>query len=152
MSIRRKNYNLVTDSSKIIKVLNKMNIMRNIDGHLVELYLADLGRNYTVEEIKLMKKTLENEMIAKNGRQSVFMGLMSLLVALVAIFIGASINATSEESIKIGLTGIAFVLCISLYTLIIFYFFTNDNSLSKRSKLINVLNLYLEIKPEDQNK
>ena len=150
--IKKQNYNLVTNSSRIIKELNQKLIFKNIDNDLTEMYLDYLEETYTLEEIKLMKKTLENEISTKASRQSIFIGTFGIVVALIMMAVSTLTSSTEDAHLKQGLFSVVLIFIAFYSFILIYYFFSNDILLDKRVKLVNHFNLLIGLKESNISK
>ena len=140
---RLEDYKMLTNSRKIVKQLNKLNIFMNIDHDLTLLYLNYLKKNYSISEIKMMKQTLENDVSGKVATQSMFIGLFSVLVVLITTIITYITSSVVDETKKIEM-GILVTCTLFFYIMIIiFYFFWNQIIREQSIKLINHFNLLL---------
>lgn len=85
-------------------------------------------------------------MTAKDNRQTGFIGVSGLTIALFALLISSLMSATNGMLFKSSLVGISFMAFFFFFTIFYYYFLSNDYLLTKKIKIINILDLYLESK------
>ena len=145
-TIRKKNYNLVTNSSKFLKELNQKLIFKNIDNDLTKLYLDHLESSYTLSEIKLMKQTLESGISTKSAIELNFIAVLSIVMLVITTFVTLSIGQEIDLTLKVFLIAFLAIGTISIVVLLIIDFFLNQYLLNRRVKLLNHFNLMLALK------
>lgn len=144
MNIKRENYNLLLHPSKIIKELDRKNLHKDIDGYLIEMYMDDLSMRFNKHEIKLMIESIEDDNVVKSGRESEFIGLLGVIIALQTLTITTLINATNNPLFKTTLSFLSMIYLGILFIPLIYYFIRKNIIAARRSKTLHIMKLYLK--------
>lgn len=140
--IKQKHLSMLVDSKKLLKYLDKKNIYKNIDNDLTELYLNDVKKNFSIQEIKIMKKTLESDVTTSFSQQTFFVSIISILIVLITtIFSNVVSTAGKLEKNDILITIIVIIICYIGF--ITFYYFYKQTFNERKIKLVNHLNLII---------
>lgn len=142
--INQENYNLLVNSEKIVKRLNTKNIFFNLDNILTKLYLDQLRVEFTMNEIIIMKKTLENDISASTSRQSIFISVFSVLVVLITTIFSYTANSG-------GLQNYLITILMVYIIMVLIYHFLNQVINERKIKLLNHLNLIIALNEQELN-
>ncbi|WP_404333666.1 hypothetical protein [Planococcus rifietoensis] len=134
------NYQLIVDASKIKKYFKDVKLETQTDEE-INVSLDKIASEFTKEELRVMKQTLNNNMSHGIARQTAFYSFFSIVIAFIAIL--ASTDIFSNKGV--GSSSLIFIFVA--YTIIIVgYFIYNSTKQEKDEKSCNYLELLISFK------
>jgi len=143
-SIRIENYQMITQQKILMRSLENEWATKHLDSQLTKIYVESLSHKYNEEELEFMLYNLESEVKKLSFTQTLFWGIIAILITIILTLITLSSSIGNiQEILFIDYTRfsvIAIVGCV-----LVFYFYKYYQYLKLERYLIYV-QLALKIK------